>query len=98
MTEVTRAVSLLLTAGFAAETRIDNAKARVHQTFRVRETIIIIGVWPDDLADTHIADRFWGEQTELNLSDSLWAGHVTPYPPVSVWVQFPYSSFHQAAA
>ena len=58
--EMPGALACFLVAGLAPETRIDNTEVQVHQTLGVREPIIIIGIRPDDLPHTHLADFFWG--------------------------------------
>jgi hypothetical protein len=57
--EMTGALACFLIAGLAPEAGIDDAKVQVHQTLGVREPVIIVGVRPDDLPHTHLADLFW---------------------------------------
>jgi hypothetical protein len=56
--EMTGALTCFLVAGLAPETGVDNPKVQIHETLRVGEPVIIVGVRPDDLPDTHLADLF----------------------------------------
>ena len=75
MTEVSRTLARLVAACLAAQTRVDYTEVQIHKTLGVGETVVIVGICPDDLSDTHLADVFWRKKTELNFSDSLWTCH-----------------------
>ncbi len=58
--EMPGALACFLVAGFAPEAGIDDTQVQVHQSLGVREPVIIVGIRPDDLPYTHLADLFWG--------------------------------------
>ena len=58
--EVAGALARLLVAGLAPETRIDDPEVQVHEALGIGKAIVIIGVGPDDLPDTHLADLLGG--------------------------------------
>ena len=58
--EVAGALACLLVAGLAPETGVDDPEVQVHEALRVGEPVVIVGVRPDDLADTHLADLLGG--------------------------------------
>jgi hypothetical protein len=60
MPEMSRALARFLVTGLAPETRIDDTEIQIHQTLWVGESVIIVGIRPDNLPDTHFADFFWG--------------------------------------
>ena len=60
MAEVAGAFACLLVAGLAPETGVDDPEVEVHQALRVREPVVIVGIRPDDLPDTHLADLLGG--------------------------------------
>ena len=59
--EVSGALACLLVAGLAPEPRVNNPEVEVHEPLRVGETVVIIGVRPDNFPHAHLADLFGGE-------------------------------------
>jgi hypothetical protein len=58
--EMPGALACFLVAGLASEPWVDDAKVKIHESLRVRKSVVIVSIRPDDFPYTHLSDLFWG--------------------------------------
>src|SRR5690606_23825345 len=75
MTKMSWAFARLLVTCLASEPGVNHTQVEIHQSLRVGEPIVIIGICPDDLPNTHGAYLFWREQAKFYLSYTFWTWH-----------------------
>nr|AIF15958.1 hypothetical protein [uncultured marine group II/III euryarchaeote KM3_72_A06] len=71
VTEVTRALVVLIPAGLTTDSRVDNTHLRVHQTLLVCVTVVLVGISSLHLDGRHLADLIWIHQAEFYRIDPL---------------------------
>jgi hypothetical protein len=86
--EVARAVAHGAAAGLAAEARLDDAQAGVHQAHLDGEAVVVVGVGGDDLRRRHLADLAGAEEGEGDGPDLLGrGGEVHHHTRSSSWMR-----------